>query len=144
MEQKMNIIDLETHEILLFDGVCNLCNGAINFVIKHDKKDAFRFASLQSDIGRELLTKYKIDSQHIDSVILIEKGKVYTKSSAALRASKDLNAAFPLLYGFMLVPKFIRNGIYDFIARNRYKWFGKKESCMIPTPELREKFLDSM
>ena len=137
---KSNI--LKSHKILLFDGVCNLCNGAINFVIRHDKNDVFLFASLQSDLGKELLKKYKIDSQKIDSIILIDNDKVYVKSAAALCAARYLNAAYPLLYGFMVVPKFIRNGVYDYIARNRYKWFGKRESCMIPTLELKAKFLN--
>ena len=129
------------HKIILFDGVCNLCNGAINFVIKRDKGNIFKFAALQSEIGQTLLSKFKIDTSKVDSIILIDGEKCYVKSSAALRISKHLSSGYPLLYGFLILPKFIRDAVYDYIARNRYKWFGKKESCMIPTPELKEKFL---
>lgn len=129
------------HKIILFDGVCNLCNGAVNYIIKRDKKNVFKFAALQSEIGHELISKFKIDTSKVDSIILIDGEKHYEKSTAALRISKYLSGAYPLLYGFMVVPKFIRNMVYDYIARNRYKWFGKKESCMIPTLELKAKFL---
>ncbi|KJJ38079.1 thiol-disulfide oxidoreductase DCC family protein [Aequorivita vladivostokensis] len=129
------------HKIILFDGVCNLCNGAVTFIIKRDKKDVFKFAALQSEIGRELTSKFNIDTSKVDSIILIDGEKHYEKSSAALRIAKYLSGAYPLLFGFMVVPKFIRNAVYDYIAKNRYKWFGKKESCMIPTAELKSKFL---
>ena len=129
------------HKIILFDGVCNLCNGAVTFIIKRDKKDVFKFAALQSEIGRELISKFNIDTSKVDSIILIDGEKHYEKSSAALRIAKYLSGAYPLLFGFMVVPKFIRNAVYDYIARNRYKWFGKKESCMIPTAKLKDKFL---
>jgi len=129
------------YKIILFDGVCNLCNSSVNFVIKRDKKDVFRFAALQEPAGLELIEKYGIDTSKTDSIILIEDGKVYYKSTAALRITKHLGKAYPLLYGFMIIPNFIRNWVYDYVARNRYKWYGKKESCMIPTPELRSKFL---
>ena len=129
-------------KIILFDGVCNLCNGAINFIIKQDSKAVFKFASLQSETGMRLLEKHKIDPQKTDSIILVEEDKVSVKSTAALRISRFLDKGYPLLYGFMIIPGFIRNYVYDFIARNRYKWFGKKESCMIPTPELKSRFLE--
>lgn len=129
-------------KIILFDGVCNLCNGAINFIIKHDPKALFKFASLQGETGQRLLKKHQINSAETDSIVLIEGDTVSVKSSAALRIAKYLNKGYPLLFGFMIVPKFIRNAVYDYIARNRYKWFGKKESCMIPTPELKSRFLD--
>lgn len=129
------------HKVILFDGVCNLCNSSINLIIKNDKKDVFRFASLQSDFGQNLLSKYYLDSNIIDSIVLIDKNHCYTKSSAALRISKNMSGAYPLLFGFIIIPPFIRNWVYDYIAKNRYKWYGKKESCMIPTPELKDKFL---
>ena len=129
------------YKIILFDGVCNLCNGAVTFVIKRDKKNMFKFAALQSEAGQHLISKYNIDTSKVDSIILIDREKFYSKSSAALHIAKNLSGAYPLLFGFMIVPKFIRNWIYDYVAKNRYKWFGKKESCMIPTPELKEKFL---
>ena len=129
-------------KIILFDGVCNLCNGAINFIIKHDPKGIFKFASLQGETGKQLLAQHNIDPQETDSIVLIDNDQVSVKSSAALRIAKNLNQGYPLLFGFMIIPTFIRNGVYDFIAANRYKWFGKKESCMLPTPELRSRFLD--
>ncbi len=129
-------------KIILFDGVCNLCNGAINFIIKHDSKAQFKFASLQGATGQKLLAKHHINPKETDSIVLIEPERVSVKSSAALRIAKYLNEGYPLLYGFMIIPGFIRNAVYDFIAANRYKWFGKKDSCMMPTPELKSRFLD--
>ena len=130
-----------THSIILFDGVCNLCNGAVNFVIKRDPRNVFKFTPLQENVGTVLLKKYAIDPQKIDSIVLIENGNVYIKSSAALRIARKMSGLWPLLYVCMVIPRFIRNGVYDFIAKNRYKWFGRKEQCMIPTPDFREKFL---
>ncbi|WP_271393096.1 thiol-disulfide oxidoreductase DCC family protein [Aequorivita sinensis] len=132
---------IESHKIILFDGVCNLCNGAINYVIKRDQKNVFKFAALQSEIGQELTAKFKIDGSKVDSIILIDGDKHYEKSTAALYIAKHLSGAYPLLFGFIIVPKFIRNAVYDYVARNRYKWFGKKDKCMIPTAELKNKFL---
>lgn len=132
-----------TKKIILFDGVCNLCNGAITFIIQRDKKDLFRYAPLQSEIGKELAAKHHIDLDKVDSIILVTEDKAYAKSTAALRIAKQLSAGWPLLAVFLILPKFLRDAVYDFIARNRYKWFGKKEACMIPTPELKSKFLDT-
>lgn len=131
----------DNHKIILFDGVCNLCNSSVNFVIKKDKNDVFRFAALQSEIGKHYIEKFKIDANNTDSIILIDGDRHYIKSSAALTVAKSLKGAYPLCYGFMIVPAFIRNWVYDYVAKNRYKWYGKKESCMIPTPELKSKFL---
>ncbi|MEN8817506.1 MAG: thiol-disulfide oxidoreductase DCC family protein [Nonlabens sp.] len=131
----------QKHEIVLFDGVCNLCNGAILFIIKRDKKDRFRFAAIESEIGQKLLDKHGIDPNKIDSIVLVSGDTAFAKAEAALRISKHLSGLWPLLYSLIIVPKFLANVVYDFIARNRYKWFGKKESCMIPTPELKSKFL---
>lgn len=133
----------ENKKIILFDGVCNLCNNAINFVIEHDKKDVFRFASLQSDLGKKLVTERGIDPEILDTIILIEPGVVYyEKSTAALKIAKDLSGGYSLLKHFLFLPEFIRDWVYNLVASNRYKWFGKKDSCMIPTPELKAKFLD--
>lgn len=132
-----------TKKIILFDGVCNLCNGAITFIIQRDKKDIFRYAPLQSEIGKELAAKHHIDLDKVDSIILVTEDKAYAKSTAALRIAKQLSAGWPLLAMFLILPRFLRDAVYDFIARNRYKWFGKKEACMIPTPELKSKFLDT-
>ncbi|MFT4698460.1 MAG: putative DCC family thiol-disulfide oxidoreductase YuxK [Flavobacteriaceae bacterium] len=129
------------HKIILFDGVCNLCNSSVNFVIKKDKNDVFRFAALQSEIGKQYINKFNIDPSQTDSIILIDGDKHYIKSTAALNVTKPLKGGYPLLYAFIIVPKFIRNWVYDVIAKNRYKWYGEKESCMIPTPELKSKFL---
>lgn len=137
----LKVIMSNNYKIILFDGVCNLCNDAVTYIIKRDKKNVFKFAALQSEIGQELTSKFNIDTSKVDSIILIDGEKHYEKSSAALRIAKYLSGAYPLLFGFMVVPKFIRNSVYDYIAKNRYKWFGKKESCMIPTAELKDKFL---
>ena len=131
------------HKTILFDGVCNLCNSSVNFIIRNDKKEVFKFAPIQSDFGEIALKKHRINSKDTDSIILIDNDNYYIKSSAALYIAKNLSGAYPLLFCFMLVPKFMRNWVYDFVAKNRYKWYGKKESCMIPTPELIDKFYSS-
>ena len=130
-----------THSIILFDGVCNLCNEAVNFVIKRDTGNVFKFTPLQEKQGVLLLKTHAVDTQKLDSIVLIENEKVYVKSSAALRIARKLSGLWPLFFVLLIIPSFIRDGVYDFIAKNRYKWFGKKEQCMIPTPGLREKFL---
>ena len=130
-----------THSIILFDGVCNLCNEAVNFVIKRDTGNVFKFTPLQEKQGVLLLKTHAVDTQKLDSIVLIENEKVYVKSSAALRIARKMSNLWPLFFVFLIIPSFIRDGVYDFIAKNRYKWFGKKEQCMIPTPGLREKFL---
>ena len=127
--------------IILFDGVCNLCNSSVNFIIDHDKKNDFRFASLQSEAGQDLLKKFHLNVKDFDSIILIENGKHYQRSSAVLKIVKKFPGLWKLLYLFIIVPKPLRDFVYDNIADNRYKWFGKKESCRVPTPELKEKFL---
>ena len=129
------------HKIILFDGVCNLCNSTVVRVIKKDKSDLFRFTTLQGAVGQVIVTEHGIDTAKTDSIILIDNKKAFTKSTAALRIAKDLSGAYPLLYGFIIIPKPIRDWVYDYIAKNRYKWYGKKDSCMIPTPELKKKFL---
>ena len=130
-----------THSIILFDGVCNLCNGAVNFVIKRDPRNVFKFTPLQEKQGVLLLKKHAVDSRKLDSIVLIENGNVYIKSSAALRIARKMSNLWPLFFVLLIIPSFIRDGVYDFIAKNRYKWFGKKEQCMIPTPGMKEKFL---
>ncbi len=126
--------------IIFFDGICNLCNGSVQFVIERDKQDQFKFAALQSDFAKLELVKYKLDVTKGDSFVLLENGKVYEQSTAALRVAKHLGGGWPLLYAFIIFPAFIRNGVYAYIAKNRYKWFGKQESCWVPTPELKAKF----
>jgi predicted DCC family thiol-disulfide oxidoreductase YuxK len=128
--------------IILFDGVCNLCNGAVNFIIQKDKKPLYSFASLQSDFGKNLLKQFGLKSNDLNSFVLIENGKAYLKSSAALRIAKNLGGIYSILYGFMIVPRFIRDFVYSIIANNRYRWFGKTNECMIPTPQLQARFLE--
>ncbi|OCA87155.1 thiol-disulfide oxidoreductase DCC family protein [Pseudobacillus wudalianchiensis] len=128
------------HPVVLFDGECNFCDSSVQFIIKNDPKGMFHFASLQSETGQELLKKHHVPSD-IDSMILIEGDKVYYKSAAALRICRHLKGAWKLLYAFIIVPRPIRNIAYDFIAKNRYKWFGKKESCMLPSPSVRARFI---
>ena len=130
-------------KIILFDGVCNLCNDSVLKVIKQDKNNVFMFTSLQSDIGKQIINHIKIDTSKIDSIILYEPGVSYdVKSTAALKIMKEFGGMWSLLQIFWIFPEPIRNIVYDYIAKNRYKWFGKKESCMIPTPELKAKFLE--
>lgn len=129
------------HKIVLFDGLCNLCDRSVNFIILKDKKDRFRFAAIQSAIGQSLVLQYRIDPRRSDSVILIDNNKVFERSSAMLYISKYLSGGYPLLYFFILFPKWIRDGLYLYIAKNRYRWFGKKVSCMTPSIDKRYKFL---
>ena len=128
--------------IILFDGVCNLCNSAVQFIIRHDKKNIFMFTSLQSEVGQKLLAQYNLPLDELNSFILIENNKAYTRSTGALKVAKKLNGIFPMLYSFIIIPKIFRDSIYDLVARNRYKWFGKKDECMIPTPQLKARFLN--
>ena len=132
----------QKHPVILFDGTCNFCNAGINFIIKQDKKKIFRFAPLQSEAGQRLLEQYGLPEQGFDSFVLIEEGKVYKKSSAGLKVYRKLSWYWSWTQAFWIAPLFIRDAVYDFIAKNRYKWFGKKETCWIPSPSLRIKFFD--
>ena len=130
-------------KIILFDGLCNLCDAAIQFVIEHDKKDVFRFVALQSELGQEILNHIGINPMNIDSIILYEPGiAYYYKSQAALQIAKNLGGFFHFGTIFRIIPIGISNQLYDYIAKNRYKWYGKKESCLLPTKELQSKFLE--
>ena len=129
-------------KIILFDGVCNLCEASVQFIIKYDKKDVFRFVALQSDLGIEIIKHIGLDIKNIDSVILYEPGIAYNyKSAAALEIAKNLGGFFHLGTVFKLIPNGLRNLLYDYVARNRYQWYGKKESCLVPTSEIQSKFL---
>ncbi len=131
------------HSIVLFDGVCNLCNSAVQFIIKRDKTDRYRFSALQSESGKKLSSERNIDTQKIDSIILIEPGKAYyIKAAAALQIGKSFGGLWKALAIFEWIPPVISNWVYDLVAKNRYRWFGRKEHCMIPTQELKAKFLD--
>jgi predicted DCC family thiol-disulfide oxidoreductase YuxK len=131
------------HPIIFFDGVCNLCNSSVNFIIDRDPRAIFRFASLQSVAARELLKDSDFNPEELDSILLFKEGRVYSKSDAALEISSDLPFPWSLLRFFKILPKIIRDSIYTWIANNRYNWFGKSESCRLPTPELKDRFLDS-
>lgn len=128
--------------ILLFDGICNLCNGSVLWVIRHDPRNQFRFASLQSEVGRQLLAEAGLPAAALNTVVLHADGRFYTRSDAALGVLSHLGSPWSWLGALRVIPRSIRNVVYDWIARNRYRWFGKKDSCMIPTPELRSRFLD--
>ena len=126
--------------IVVFDGVCNFCNSSINFIIKNDRKDVFRFAAFQSEAGEELSKKYHFKFDDPDTIILIEDGKVYERSDAVLRVLRHIGI-YKILYLNIIVPRSIRDFFYKLIAKNRYKLFGKKDSCMVPSKEVRNKFL---
>ncbi len=130
-----------SYKIVLFDGVCNFCNASVNFIMKRDKYDRFRFTALQSETGLELQKKFNIDPSDLSSFILIEGNRFYRKTTAALRVGKALGFPWNLGYVFIIIPPFIRNIAYNIIARYRYKWFGKKETCRVPAPEEKEKFI---
>lgn len=127
--------------LVLFDGVCNLCQGSVQFILKRDPRGRFRFASLQSDEGSRRLAEHGLPSESLTTLVLLEEGKAYLRSTAALRIARHLSGAWPLAAVFLLVPRPLRDRIYDFIARNRYRWFGKTEACLLPRPEWRERFL---
>jgi predicted DCC family thiol-disulfide oxidoreductase YuxK len=121
--------------VILFDGICNLCNSSVQFVITHNSKGNFKFAALQSSIGQLYL-------HQLHSVILIKNGILFQKSSAALEIARDLDGLWPALYGLKIVPRILRDGVYMFVAKNRYTWFGKQDACMMPTPELKSRFIE--
>ncbi len=127
--------------IVLFDGVCNLCNGAVDFIIRRDRQQKFLFASLQSAQGQQLLNHFQLPAKQYESMVLLKKGKLYQRSSAALEIARELPGGWPLLHHFMVVPAKLRDAVYNFIARNRYSFFGKSETCRLPTPEERTRFL---
>ncbi|WP_299779577.1 thiol-disulfide oxidoreductase DCC family protein [uncultured Formosa sp.] len=130
-------------KLVLFDGVCNLCDHSVQFIIKHDKKNIFRFTTLQGKTASPIIESFKIDTEKTDSILLYTSDKtLYTKSSAALRIALQLSFPINLLALFLIVPKCIRDRVYDYIAKNRYQWYGKKESCMIPSESLKMKFFE--
>jgi predicted DCC family thiol-disulfide oxidoreductase YuxK len=132
---------MERSPIILFDGVCNFCNGAVRFVFRRDKTKSIKFAALQSEAGQALLNGYKMTGGQLDTFVFLDHGRLYTRSSAALRVCRYLKGLWPLLYGFIIVPGFVRDAIYNWIANNRYRWFGRQEECMVPSPAVRERFL---
>lgn len=130
-------------KLILFDGVCNLCNTSVQYVIKHDKKNRFMFTALQSETGKKIIDHFNVDTNKVDSIILYTPGKgIVSKSTAALKVASKLGFPTNMLSVFLIVPAFIRNWVYNIVAKNRYKWYGKKDACMVPTPELKSKFLE--
>lgn len=128
-------------KIILFDGVCNLCNGFVQFIVKRDRKAIFKFAALQSDFGQAFLKSQNLNPLELKSIILIDNEKVFTQSTAALKIAKHLDGAWKLGFVFIIIPPFVRNGFYKIVAKYRYKWFGQKDQCMVPTVELKARFL---
>lgn len=139
----MCAMNQENHPVILFDGVCNLCSSSVQYVIKHDPKHIFRFASLQSAFAQKILAHHNLPLNNYNSFILFCNNKIYTRSTAALIIAKQLRGFIKLLYIFIILPKFIRDAVYNIIATNRYKWFGKKNECWLPTAELKNLFLDT-
>ncbi len=129
------------HPIVLFDGYCNLCNGAVNFLIDHDRKKHLRFAPLQSAAGKALVQEYQLNVEELDTVILIEDRQAYVKSTAILRTCRHLTFPWPLFGALLVIPRCLRDRIYDWVARNRYAWFGRRERCRLPTPDILDRFL---
>jgi predicted DCC family thiol-disulfide oxidoreductase YuxK len=129
--------------LILFDGYCNLCSKSVQFVLKHDRKAKFRFASLQSEYGKAILQKHQMPTDALGTFVLIESDVVYTRSTAALRVVKSLSGMWPLLYVAIIIPRFLRDAIYALVARNRYRWFGKRDSCWLKSNEWKGRFLDS-
>ena len=132
---------MEFNNIIIFDGICNLCNASVQFIIKHDKDDMFRFLPLQSAKAKQMINDLNKNIINADTVVLIQDNKIFTKSEAALRISKYLGSPWKFFYFFKFIPKFIRDWIYEVIAQNRYQWFGKRSTCMVPTEDTKSKFL---
>lgn len=132
---------MKNKNIIIFDGICNFCNKSVNFIIKRDTKVHFLFTPIQSDVAKEIMHKYDLNSKDIDSIILIKDDRYFTKSDAILEILKDLSGYWFLFRIFKIVPKIMRDYLYNFISKNRYKFFGKKNSCMLPTKDLKKRFL---
>jgi predicted DCC family thiol-disulfide oxidoreductase YuxK len=133
---------MENKGIIIFDGVCNFCNHSVDFIMKNDKQKYFLFTANQQEAGKKILAEKGIPSSEVNTIYLYEKGNLYKESTAALRIAQHLSFPYNMLSLFLIVPPFIRNGVYKFIARNRYKWFGKNESCRIPSAAERARFLN--
>lgn len=136
------LVDELDSPVLLFDGVCNLCNSFVRLVVRNDDEGVFQFAPLQSDIGQELLERHDLATEEFDSVVLVEDGECYTKSTAALRVCRQLEFPLSLLGPFLSLPKVLRDPVYDFVATHRYRLFGKSDECQLPDPEVRKRFTE--
>lgn len=133
---------VKSKPLILFDGVCNLCNRSVQRVLKNEKNPVYLFASLQSEFGREKIKEFEGDPDQLDSIVLIQNGKVYYKSRAIFRIAAKLKFPYPLIYLFWPIPYFIRDWVYDWIASNRYKWYGKRDECWLPSADLKDRFVD--
>jgi predicted DCC family thiol-disulfide oxidoreductase YuxK len=129
------------HPIVLFDGVCNFCDASVNFIIRHDRRGRFQFAPLQSDVGKELRAKHGLERQRLETLVLIERGVAYTRSTAALRIAKRLSGPHSLLYALIAIPEPVRDAAYNWFARHRYQWFGRRDECAIPAANVGSRFL---
>lgn len=139
MSEELN--EMKGKSVVLIDGVCHLCQGLVRFIIPRDPKGRFLFASLQSEVAAKLLNGAGLESGQLSTVVLLEDGVYYTESAAVLRIARKLRFPWPAAYLFILVPRSLRNALYKFVARNRYRWFGRDEQCLLPTPEIRQRFL---
>ncbi|QLG63225.1 thiol-disulfide oxidoreductase DCC family protein [Halorarum salinum] len=142
VEDPLADLDASEHPVLLFDGVCNLCNGIVRFVVRFDDAGTFRFAPLQSAVGRALLERHGIDAGEFDSFVLVEGDEAYEKSTAALRVARGLDGPWPLFRPLLFLPERLRDATYDLVAANRYRVFGRTDECQLPPPELRERFAE--
>jgi predicted DCC family thiol-disulfide oxidoreductase YuxK len=131
-----------SHPVIVFDGVCNLCNGFVQFVIRHDATEAFHFGALQSPKAQQLLTHFNLQDTHLKTIILIQNNTAFTQSTAVLKIAKQLRGVWQLFYVFIIIPKPIRDWVYKVVSRNRYRVFGKRDTCIVPTPELKSRFID--
>ena len=129
------------YPVVLFDGLCNVCEGSVKFILKRDGNRRFRFASLQSDVAKDLTRPFGVDPSALNTMMLVQDGTLYKRSDAVLRIARRLRFPWMLSSVFLVLPRFLRDPVYNFVGRNRYRWFGKKDECMIPTPEIRERFL---
>ncbi|HSA60267.1 MAG TPA: thiol-disulfide oxidoreductase DCC family protein [bacterium] len=127
--------------LILFDGVCNFCNASVNFIIARDPKKNFRFTPLQSAAGQERLKKFNLSTTDLDTMVLIENDRAFTRSTAGLKIARRLSGLWPLFYVLIVVPRFLRDAVYNVVARNRYRWWGRRDACMVPTPGVKERFL---
>jgi predicted DCC family thiol-disulfide oxidoreductase YuxK len=142
LHEEQNVGESLPASIVLFDGECSFCNRSIQFIIRHDPGKRFQFASLHAPVAQQQLLQAGVRREHLpDSIVLLEQDRVYTKSTAALRIARRLSGLWPLAYVFLLVPPLLRDAVYDLVARNRYRWFGRQQTCLLPTPEIRERFL---
>lgn len=131
----------QSKSIVFFDGVCNLCNASIDFIIKRDRHNKFLVGALQDGFSKGLLSKHQVKEDYLDSLVLLENGEIFYKSTAALKIARKLSGLWPVFYPLIILPTWLRDPVYDFIGKNRYSWFGKKNTCRIPTPEEKSKFL---